>query len=123
MVPGMTFQFDDRPGNDRLFVVISSPSQPEIVIVSVTTKKRFTDTSCELSTGEHPFIVHASCIAYEFAEPILTETLRAKIESGDVRVREPVTRTILFRILDGAERTRHLPNRCAEILRMQSLIG
>ncbi len=121
--PGMTFQFDDRAGDDHLYVVISSPSQPELVIVSVTTKRRFTDTSCELNAGDHPFVQHASCIAYEFGEVISTETLQRKIDDHLVRVRDPMSLEIIGRILDGAERTRNLPNRCSALLRLQGLIA
>jgi hypothetical protein len=121
--PGMTFQFDDRAGDDHLYVVVSSPSHPEVVIVSLTTKRRFTDTSCELGVGDHPFIQHASCIAYEFAETISTETLQRKIDDHSIRVRDPMSLEIIGRILDGAERTRNLPNRCSALLRLQGLIA
>ena len=38
---GTAFQFQDRPGDDHLYVVVSDPHQPRVVIVSLTTKRRF----------------------------------------------------------------------------------
>lgn len=120
---GTAFQFNDRPDDDHLYVVISSTKQPEVVIVSVTTKRRFTDTACELHAGDHPFIQHDSCISYELAEVIALAAIIDKLNSCDLRLHDDFESQLLQRIWDGAERTRNLSNRCADILRKQSLIS
>ncbi len=120
---GTSFQFNDRSDNNHLYVVVSDPRQPEVVIMSVTTKRRFTDTSCELGVGDHPFIQHDSCISYVHAEVIAIAVIEAKLASGDLRLREEFTPSVINRIWEGAERTRNLTNRCTDMLRKQSLIS
>jgi hypothetical protein len=117
------FQFQDRPDDDHLYVVISDPQQPRVVLVSLTTKRRFTDTACELTVGDHPFVQHDSCVAYEYAEIVEVAAIEAKIATGDIRLREEFGKEMILRIWEGAERTRNLSNRCTEILRGQSLIS
>ena len=120
---GTSFQFNDRSDNNHLYVVVSDPRQPEVVIMSVTTKRRFTDTSCELGVGDHPIIQHDSCISYVHAEVIAIAVIEAKLASGDLRLREEFTPSVINRIWEGAERTRNLTNRCTDMLRKQSLIS
>ncbi len=120
---GTAFQFQDRSADHHLYVVISNPQQPHVVLVSVTTKRRFTDTTCELKVGDHPFIQHDSCIAYEYAEIVEVAAIEAKLATGDIRLREEFAKEMILRIWEGAERTRNLSNRCTEILRGQELIS
>ena len=120
---GACFQFQDRANDDHLYIVISDPQQSEVVLVGVTTKRRFADTACELSVGDHPFIQHDSCISYDYAEIISVAAIEAKLAVGDIRPREDFGKAIVRRIWEGAERTRNLSNRCTEMLRQQSLIS
>ena len=120
---GTCFQFQDRPDDDHLYVVISDPHQTDVILVSVTTKRRFTDTACELAVGDHPFIQHDSCISYEYAEIVAVATIEAKLVAGDLRLGEDFSKSVILRIWEGAERTRNLSNRCTEMLRLQSLIS
>ncbi len=120
---GTSFQFNDRLDDNHLYVVVSDPRQPEVVIVNVTTKRRFSDGSCDLRAGDHPFIQHDSCISYAHAEVIAISVIEAKLASGDLRLREEFTPSVINRIWEGAERTRNLSNRCTDMLRKQLLIS
>ena len=95
---GTEFQFDDRPDDNHLYVVVSDPGRPEVVIMSVTTKRRFSDTSCELGVGDHPFIQHDSCISNAHAEVIATAVIEAKLAAGDLRLREEFVPSVIHRI-------------------------
>ena len=120
---GTSFQFNDRLDDNHLYVVVSDPRLPEVVIVNVTTKRRFSDVSCELCAGDHPFIQHDSCISYAHAQIIALALIENKLASGDVRLRDEFSSSLIHRIWEGAERTRHLSNRCTDMLRKQSLIS
>ena len=104
------------------YLVISDPAQPEIVIVNMTTRRRWSDTSCIIQPDEHPFVAHETCVAYNFAEAVLTEELEEKLKTGEISPRYPVPGSLMMRVWDGAAMTRHLPLRCVEILRSQGVI-
>lgn len=119
---GTTFHFNDRLNEGHLFLIISSPSYPQVVVVNMTTPKRFSDTSCLLNKGDHPFVEHETCIAYEYAEIISTIELQEKESCKVISIQEPLSSQLLIRIWEGAAMTQHLPLGCTEILRDQNLI-
>lgn len=120
--PGFCFHFNDRPDDDHLYVVISRTSAPEVVVVNLTTWNPLADQSCLLEAGDHPFVRHKSCIAFDYADVVPTDLLEKKLQNGDITPREPASRELMLKILDGAEKTRRMKIRCSDILRDQGLI-
>ena len=72
---GSAFYFNNRPGNNHLYFVISDPAQPEILIVNMTSVRAHSDKSCILNVEDCTAVEHPSRIAYEYAEIIATDEL------------------------------------------------
>lgn len=119
---GTAFYFNNRPGNNHLHFVISDPTQPEILIVNMTTPRVRSDKSCLLQVGDCSAVEHESRIAYEFAEIISTETLQLYIDTGSARFVENVPDAVLQKIWDGAIATSNMTLRNSDFLRNQGLI-
>ena len=120
--PGFSFLFRDESDDDHLYFVISATSAPEVVIVSFTTWHRLADQSCILDVGDHPFIRHKTCIAFDYADVVSTQLLEEKLANIDILPREPASHELMNKIWDGAARTNRMKLRCFEILRTQGLI-
>lgn len=116
------FHFNDRPGDDHVRIVISDPTFDEVVIVGLTTLRKRSDRSCLFQKGDHEFIEHETCVAYEYAEVIHVEELRKRLQDGQARERQPATRHMLGKIWYGAASTNRMPLKCLKILQEQSRI-
>ena len=115
--------------NDHLHVVISDPAAnaEEVVVVSLTSYVTFgekcrKDGSCLLDRGDHPWIDHTTCVSYRDGRIVAESQLNALLADGQITLREPITNSVLTRILEGAEKTDELPNKCKVVLEQQGLI-
>ena len=81
-----------------------------MVTVSVTTKRQRSETLVELHSGDHPFIVHDSVIAYSYARIRTVEEIEVAVASGVARFREPVSPEILERVCNGLVESDFTPN-------------
>jgi mRNA-degrading endonuclease toxin of MazEF toxin-antitoxin module len=65
---GDTFLTGDAEDDTlHLWIILTPPSEGEVVTVSVTTRRRKSETLVQLHPGDHPFIAHESVIAYAYA--------------------------------------------------------
>lgn len=119
---GDSFRFADGRDGGHLWFVISSGQLDPVVVVSVTTWRVDKDQNCVLEAGDHPFLKHKSCIAYDLAKSVFQEKLQLWIEHGDLQFHDPVSPEILFRLLDGAATSRRIPIKCRSVLEDQGLI-
>lgn len=126
---GDAFLSRDRRINDHLHVVISDPriDPAQVVIVSVTSYDKFSheiykDGSCVLDSHDHPWIRHRTCISYRDGRVVPESVLDAAVANGSLVMEEPVSSDVLARILEGAEQTEELPNKCRTVLAGQGLI-
>jgi hypothetical protein len=115
--------------NDHLHIVISDPvlDADELVLVSLTSYDTFQhqcrkDGSCVLDRGDHPWITHTTCVSYRDGRVVAESKLDDLLRRGEIESREPVADQILTRILEGAEKTEELPNKCRSVLERQGLI-
>ncbi len=92
---------DEQDDTLHLWIVLTPPSEGEVVTVSVTTKRRRSETLVELRPGDHPFIAHDSVIAYGYARIRTVEEIEAAIASGAAKLREPVSPELLSRACSG----------------------
>ena len=119
---GDSFRFADARDGGHLWFVISSSQLDPVVVVSVTTWRADKDQNCVLEFGDHPFLKHKSCIAYDLAKSVSQEKLRLWIERSELQFQDPVSPEILFRLLDGAAASRRIPIKCRSVLDDQGLI-
>lgn len=109
-----TFWMEDASGG-HVYIVMTPTSYPEVVVVNFTTLTRFSDRSCVMQAGEHPFIVRESAIAYDFAQVLPTAALEAMVIGGAIRLKEDVSEDLILRIWEGADKTNRMTIRCRKL--------
>lgn len=123
---GFTFYFtrpqEDDPQNHARVVISKTWEEDLVVVVSVTKYAQFKDTSCVIEVGEHECVTVRSVIGYGFAKPMTVAKLREWVHCGEIEPKRPVSKELLFRILDGAAKTKNLPIGLRSILEDQDLV-
>ncbi len=73
--------------------MISDPSiDPErVLIVSLTTYKPYKEGACILRKGDHAFIRHDTCVAYDLAKVVTVAQLETLEKSGMLIPHDPVS--------------------------------
>jgi hypothetical protein len=71
------------------------------IIVPVVSRHDLSDTSCTLGVGDHPFIKHDSCVAYDFARLVSLSEINEKIDKNLIRLGEAVSDDVLKRVQVG----------------------
>lgn len=117
---GDTFKLE-RNGEGHLWVVISEPtSDGSVVMVNLTTMRTGSDLSCVLAVGDHPFVVHATVIAYQFAKLVPPEAQRMmQLQKQLCIPREPMPTAVLLRIREGSLKSDLMPQKLQAIVRLQ----
>lgn len=119
---GDSFRFADGRDGGHLWFVISSGQLDPVVVVSVTTWRADKDHNCVLEVGDHPFLKHKSCIAYDLAKSVSQEKLQLWIKQGEIALHDAATSDLIFQLLDGAAASRRIPIKCRAVLEEQGLI-
>jgi mRNA-degrading endonuclease toxin of MazEF toxin-antitoxin module len=108
---GDTFLTGDAEDDTlHLWIILTPPSEGEVVTVSVTTRRRKSETLVQLHPGDHPFLVHESVIAYAYARIRTVEEIEAAIATGSAKLREPLSPELLKRICNGLIDSDFTPN-------------
>lgn len=93
---------NDEEEDYHLHIVITSPdADGNVLLVSVTTLRKWSDKTVVLRVGEHPFIKHDSCIAYQYAIIKDGNELDEALNARPGLRREPLTPAILNRVQRG----------------------
>ena len=98
---------DDEP---HLCIVITPPEVGDVVVVSITTRRRKSETLVCLNVGDHPFIKHPSVIAYAYSRIRSVDEIELALKSGNAKTREPVSPELLRRIRAGLRDSDFTPN-------------
>jgi len=101
---------DEQDDTLHPWIILTPPSEGEVVTVSVTTKRRRSETLVELHPGDHPFIVHDSVIAYSYSRIRTVEEIEVAVASGTAKLREPISPKILERVCNGLLDSDFTPN-------------
>jgi len=107
---GDTFLTADEDEEFHLWIVITSPAEGEVVTVSVTTRRKKSETLVLLKPGEHPFIVHDSVVAYSYARIRAVDDIETAFLNGTAKRREPVSPELLARVKAGLLDSDFTPN-------------
>ena len=120
MEAGDTFRYGRGA---HLWVVVSDPriDPVRVVIINMTTDRGL-DRSCILSSGDHPFVEHPTCMRYDMARIVADADLERHVSSNAIRLQEPVSKDVLERIRQGAAATEQIPFGCKQVLIEQGLI-
>ena len=90
---------DDDAAKEHLHVVLTNPTpEGEVVTVAICTRQRWSETLVCLEAGDHPFIRHASIVAYRFARMRKCAAIELALARGQARSREKVSSQLLKRM-------------------------
>lgn len=83
-------------------VIADMPESDQTLIVSITTRRDYTDNTCVLTPSDYPRLEHESCIAYDRTNLAKRSILRMEIDRGKIVVGLPRLSDHLFlRVIDG----------------------
>lgn len=105
----------------HLWVILTKPDKvsSEIVIVNLTTKRDYSDTTVVLKKGDHPFVNHPTVINFADARLVKIDVLKKAVESGRFRANKPFVPSVLKIIQEGLIKSPHTPkkikNYCLQI--------
>lgn len=119
------FAFYDHASDDgHLRFVASDTKQEAVVVLNLTTIRTGSDTSCVIQAGEHPWVVHPTCVAWAYATVTTAGAITAGISNSDFTPHStPLSAELMDRVWSGADMTRQLPPRVKRILQAQGLIS
>ena len=116
---GDALLLEDKSIDEHLWIVISLPQDDpdHVVIVNLTSHdSQEKDGSCVLNIGDHPWIRHATSVRYRDARITRDADLDLLVTDGKLKKLQPASKELLDKIFYGAQKTLHLPMKCANIL-------
>jgi hypothetical protein len=81
----------------------------------LTSVRAFSERTCILEVGDHPFIRHPTAVAYREVIRVTGERLAQLTADGVARPRQPLEAAVLDRIRTGFFASPHLPNTFVEM--------
>ncbi len=110
MKAGDTFLFKDKAVDGHLWIIISDPDVDEhrVLFESMTSYDITKEKVCLLDVGDHPFIKHKTCIAYEFAKAAPLKNLITLRDRGLLEMSQPVSAELLEWIRQGVSLSRRV---------------
>jgi hypothetical protein len=116
---GDTFLIEDEDGPERhLWIVITPPNEGEVVIVSVTTRRKKSETLVVLNKGDHPFLKWESVIAYRFSRVVTVDSIEDAIRNGTAIKDAAASPKLLARAQSGLTESEFTPNGIAELYKL-----
>jgi hypothetical protein len=124
MKAGDTFRPADPSVDIHLWVIISDPEldPSRVLIVSLTTFRPKKESVCLLDIGDHSFIRHKTCVAYNLANAPPLAQLEMARDRGDLIPDIAVSPDVLHRIREGAARSTKLAIEFGDLLDSQGLL-
>lgn len=96
----------------HLFVILTEASKTGhylLVPISSIKEGRFYDPTCEVATGEHPFVTTKSSLEYRFIQLKHGTAIIKGIESTLFIEKEAISESLYQRICAGITVSRHIP--------------
>ena len=124
MKAGDTFALKDKAVDSHLWVIISNPAidEGQVLFVSMTSYDITKEKVCLLDAGDHPFILHKTCIAYEFAKVAPLKALITLRDQGHLVMSQPVSTELLERIRQGVSLSRRVNIEHVQLMMDQGLL-
>jgi hypothetical protein len=76
----------------------------------LTTDRGYTDQTCILNVGDHPFIRHATSVDYRVCSQWRAARIQEYVATGIAKPRAPMDAAVLERIRAGFFKAGRLPN-------------
>lgn len=105
---------DARIGTHLWFVLTDpDPATGRVVLVMLVTERGHTDRTVRLTVGDHPFIRHASDVAFGTAIYAPTAKLNERLARGVATLHTDMTPALLAAVRAGLLASSHTPNEIA----------
>lgn len=92
----------NNPNGAHLMICIAAHGPTDrAIIIPIVSRHAFSDAACVLDVGDHPFIVHESCAAYDHGQCVSLKAIDAEIAKGNIKLEAPVSTEILVRLQVG----------------------
>lgn len=112
-VPGDTFLLTGgRVASPHLWVVLWGPAGDDnsFLTVMLTTDRGYTDQTCILDVGDHPFIRHRTSVDYKVCSEWRAAAIDEYVRTGVAKPRDRMDPAVLERIRAGFFKAGRLPN-------------
>jgi hypothetical protein len=112
------------PGEeDHLWMVISDPVKDleNVIVVRFLSYQEYTEQTCILESGDHPFVKHKTCVDYAGAGLVTDARLEELKSRGRLKLKANLSPLILAKIREAVPRSR-LPLECEKVLEDQGLL-
>lgn len=111
--PGDTFLLmGGRVATPHLWVVLWGPAGEDdaFLTVMLTTDRGYTDQTCILDVGDHPFIRHRTSVDYKVCSRWRGAKIDELVKTGVAKPRDRMDAAVLERIRAGFFKAGRLPN-------------
>jgi hypothetical protein len=124
MQAGDAFLLVNRQLDDHLWVIVSDPKKDadKVLIVSLTTAAPHKESVCLIQAGEHPWVTHETCVAYDTAKVVALASLFGWKDAGHLQMQDPLSPVLLRRVREHAGDSVDLALEYAELLSDQGLL-
>ena len=97
----------------HLWILVTDPvgPPPQTIIVAVSTKRFYKDSTVVLSPGDHPWVQHESVIFYDHALIPEVRHLNEAVRRRIAELHQPCTPDVLRRVQDGLLSSPRTPQR------------
>jgi hypothetical protein len=121
---GDTFLLVNQKLDDHLWVILSDSQMDanRVLLVSLTTAAAHKESVCLIQAGEHPWVTHESCVAYNHAKVVTLAQLHGWKDAGHLKLQDPLSAAMLKRIRERAAESVDLALEYAELLSDQELL-
>jgi hypothetical protein len=111
----------DKYAKDHLWIVLTDPhgDPPEVVMVSLTTKRPGSDPTTVLEPGDHPFVKHETVVSYADARIVQAGALVAILALRRDARNDDCSDGLLARIRQGLLDSPFTPNKIKDYCRAQ----
>ena len=110
-----------KPGQAvaHLWVLLTDPdvTTDEVLMVNLTTQRPHSDTTVILSSGDHPFVQHATVVNFTDARLGKAALLNTFIHTGTYLPQSPLSEVVLRRIQAGLLASRFTAEKFKDYLR------
>lgn len=115
--------------SEHLHIILNDPVDypikggPTVLLVNFCSFEAngLCDSTCLLNVGDHPFIKHATYVAYEHAALQLAHPLIEAMKANRIRPHDPVAEHVYQRILDGLKKSSRVVGRISKFVRFAGL--
>lgn len=91
----------NRAGAHLMVCIILNRPEDQCTVVPITSRHDYSDISCCISVGDHPWIRHDSVASYEFTRILSISAVEKELDSGVLKSRAPVSAELLKRLQVG----------------------